>query len=293
MKILITGSNGLLGQKLVANLLNKEIDFLATSKGENRNQDCPNEKYCSLDICVQSAIEDLFDKYNPTHVIHTAAITNVDACELNPDLCYLVNVQATQFLLEASFKHKAHFQLLSTDFIFDGLKGNYNEEDIPNPLSHYASSKVNAEQVLSNSEYQNWSIVRTIIVYGIGNNLSRTNIVCWAKDALSKGQEMRIIDDQFRAPTWADDLAWACVRICKLNKTGIFHISGPETMSIFEIVQRVARYFSLPTNTLVRTDSSTLNQPAKRPPRTGFDLAKSKKELGYNPMTLEETLAFI
>lgn len=293
MKILITGSNGLLGQKLVANLLNKDIDFLATSKGENRNQDCPNEKYYSLDICVQTAIEDLFDKYKPTHVIHTAAITNVDACELDPDLCYLVNVQATQFLVEASLKHKAHFQLLSTDFIFDGLKGNYNEEDIPNPLSHYASSKVNAEQVLLNSEYQNWSIVRTIIVYGIGNNLSRTNIVCWAKDALSKGQEMRIIDDQFRAPTWADDLAWACVRICKLNKTGIFHISGPETMSIFEIVQRVARYFSLPTNTLVRTDSSTLNQPAKRPPRTGFDLAKSKKELGYNPMTLEETLPFI
>jgi dTDP-4-dehydrorhamnose reductase len=293
MKILITGSNGLLGQKLVANLLEKDIDFLATSKGENRNQDCPNEKYYSLDICVQTAIEDLFDKYKPTHVIHTAAITNVDACELDPDLCYLVNVQATQFLVEASLKHKAHFQLLSTDFIFDGLKGNYNEEDIPNPLSHYASSKVNAEQVLLNSEYQNWSIVRTIIVYGIGNNLSRTNIVCWAKDALSKGQEMRIIDDQFRAPTWADDLAWACVRICKLNKTGIFHISGPETMSIFEIVQRVARYFSLPTNTLVRTDSSTLNQPAKRPPRTGFDLAKSKKELGYNPMTLEETLPFI
>lgn len=293
MKILITGSNGLLGQKLVANLLSRDIDFLATSKGENRNQDCPNEKYYSLDICVQSVIEELFDKFKPTHVIHTAAITNVDACELDPDLCYLVNVQATQFLVEASIKHEAHFQLLSTDFVFDGLKGNYNEEDIPNPLSHYASSKVKAEQILLESQYKNWSIVRTIIVYGIGNNLSRTNIVCWAKDALSNGQEMRIIDDQFRAPTWAEDLAWACIRICKLNKTGIFHISGPETMSIFEIVQRVARYFSLPTNTLVRTDSSTLNQPAKRPPRTGFDLAKSKKELGYNPMTLEETLPFI
>jgi len=277
----------------VANLLSRDIDFLATSKGENRNQDCPNEKYYSLDICVQSVIEELFDKFKPTHVIHTAAITNVDACELDPDLCYIVNVQATQFLVEASIKHEAHFQLLSTDFVFDGLKGNYNEEDIPNPLSHYASSKVKAEQILLECQYKNWSIVRTIIVYGIGNNLSRTNIVCWAKDALSNGQEMRIIDDQFRAPTWAEDLAWACIRICKLNKTGIFHISGPETMSIFEIVQRVARYFSLPTNTLVRTDSSTLNQPAKRPPRTGFDLAKSKKELGYNPMTLEETLPFI
>ncbi len=293
MKILITGSNGLLGQKLVAYLHKKGIDFLATSKGENRNPDCPIEKYYSLDISVQSEITDLFDSYKPTQVIHTAAITNVDACELNPDLCYLVNVQATQFLVDASIEHKAHFQLLSTDFIFDGLKGNYNEEDTPGPLSHYAHSKVNAEKILLNSDYLNWSIVRTIIVYGTGNNLSRTNIVCWAKDALSKGQEMRIIDDQFRAPTWAEDLAWACVRICTLNKTGIFHISGPETMSIYEIVERVARHFSLSTNSLVRTDSSTLNQPAKRPPRTGFDLTKSKKELGYDPMTLEETLPFI
>jgi dTDP-4-dehydrorhamnose reductase len=293
MKILITGSNGLLGQKLVAYLHKKGIDFLATSKGENRNPDCPIEKYYSLDISVQSEITDLFDSYKPTHVIHTAAITNVDACELNPDLCYLVNVQATQFLVDASIEHKAHFQLLSTDFIFDGLKGNYNEEDTPGPLSHYAHSKVNAERILLNSDYLNWSIVRTIIVYGTGNNLSRTNIVCWAKDTLSKGQEMRIIDDQFRAPTWAEDLAWACVRICTLNKTGIFHISGPETMSIYEIVERVARHFSLSTNSLVRTDSSTLNQPAKRPPRTGFDLTKSKKELGYDPMTLEETLPFI
>ncbi len=293
MKILITGSNGLLGQKLVAYLHKNGIDFIATSKGENRNPDCPKEKYYSLDISVQSEITDLFDSYKPTHVIHTAAITNVDACELDPDLCYLVNVQATQFLVDASIGHKAHFQLLSTDFIFDGLKGNYNEEDTPGPLSHYAHSKVNAEKILLNSDYLNWSIVRTIIVYGTGNNLSRTNIVCWAKDALSKGQEMRIIDDQFRAPTWAEDLAWACVRICTLNKTGIFHISGPETMSIYEIVERVARHFSISTHSLVRTDSSTLNQPAKRPPRTGFDLTKSKKELGYDPMTLEETLPFI
>jgi dTDP-4-dehydrorhamnose reductase len=101
---------------------------------------------------------------------------------------------------------------------------------------------------------------------------------------------MNIIDDQFRAPTWADDLAWACIRICELEKVGIYHISGPETMSIFEIVQRVALHFGLSTTTLNRTDSSTLNQPAKRPPKTGFDLSKARLDLGYNPKTLEQTL---
>ncbi len=293
MRILITGSNGLLGQKIVRQALKKGIIFLATSKGENRNPDCPGENYQSLDICKEDDIAFVFTDFQPTHVIHTAAITNVDACELNPEECELVNVIASRYLFEASQKINAHFQLLSTDFIFDGEKGNYKETDEPNPLSVYAKSKVDGEALLLNSDYKNHSIVRTIIVYGIGNNLSRNNIICWAKEALGKGQEMNIIDDQFRAPTWADDLAWACLRICELNKTGIYHISGPETFSIYTIVERVANYYGLSTESLTKTDSSTLNQPAKRPPRTGFDLSKSRNELGYNPKTLEETLRLI
>jgi dTDP-4-dehydrorhamnose reductase len=293
MRILITGSNGLLGQKIVRQLKKRKIEFLATSKGENRNQDCENTHYFSMDICSEEEIANVFNAYNPTHVIHTAAITNVDTCELNPKDCIETNVLATKKLFEATKKIGAHFQLLSTDFIFDGEKGNYKEDDKPNPLSRYAQSKVDAEGFLLLNTYPDFSIVRTIIVYGLGNNLSKTNIVCWAKEALSKGQEMRIIDDQFRAPTWADDLAWACIRICELNKRGVFHVSGPETMSVFEIVERVAIHFGLSTQSLVRTDSSTLNQPAKRPPKTGFDLTKSRNELGYNPKTLEETLDLI
>lgn len=293
MKVLITGSNGLLGQKIVGQVLKKGTSFLATSKGENRNPNCPSENYQSLDICDANAIEKVFTDFQPTHIIHTAAITNVDTCELNPEECELVNVTATRYLFEAAQKVNAHFQLLSTDFVFDGEKGNYKETDEPNPLSIYAQSKVDGEALLLNSNYKNHSIVRTIIVYGVGNNLSRNNIICWAKEALSKGQPMNIIDDQFRAPTWADDLAWACLRICELDKTGIYHISGPETFSIYTIVERVANYYGLSTESLTKTDSSTLNQPAKRPPRTGFDLTKSRNDLGYNPKTIEETLKYL
>lgn len=293
MKVLITGSNGLLGQKIVGQVLKKGTSFLATSKGENRNPNCPSENYQSLDICDANAIEKVFTDFQPTHIIHTAAITNVDTCELNPEECELVNVTATRYLFEAAQKVNAHFQLLSTDFVFDGEKGNYKETDEPNPLSIYAQSKVDGEALLLNSNYKNHSIVRTIIVYGVGNNLSRNNIICWAKEALSKGQPMNIIDDQFRAPTWADDLAWACIRICELDKTGIYHISGPETFSIYTIVERVANFYGLSTESLTKTDSSTLNQPAKRPPRTGFDLTKSRNDLGYNPKTIEETLKYL
>jgi dTDP-4-dehydrorhamnose reductase len=290
MRILITGSNGLLGQKIVAHCLKNKITFLATSKGLNRNVDCPKSNYLSLDISNHVEVLNIFSDFSPTHVIHTAAITNVDYCELNPEDCIAINTLSVQELFAAAKKVNAHFQLLSTDFVFDGLKGNYNEEDVVNPLSVYAESKVNAEKILQKDSYSNWSIIRTIIVYGTGNNLSRSNIICWAKDTLEKGQELTIIDDQFRAPTWADDLAWACLRVCELNKTGIYHISGPETMSIYEIVERIAKHFKLSSEKLIRSSSQNLSQPAKRPPKTGFNLSKAKRELKYNPLTLEKTL---
>jgi dTDP-4-dehydrorhamnose reductase len=154
----------------------------------------------------------------------------------------------------------------------------------------YAESKVNAEKILTDSVYQNWSIVRTIIVYGKAHNLSRSNIVLWAKDALVKGDPLSIVDDQFRAPTWADDLAWGCIAICRLNKTGIFHLSGPETMSIYTLVCRIAAHFNLSTEHIKPSKSSDIKQPAKRPPKTGFNLTKAEKELRYNPKKLEETL---
>jgi dTDP-4-dehydrorhamnose reductase len=290
MRILVTGSNGLLGQKIVSQCLRRNIEFIATSKGENRSKNCPEHLYLELDITNTENIKKVYREFNPTHVIHTAAITNVDYCELNPSECDLVNVKAVSYLFEESKRIGAHFQLLSTDFVFNGETGNYKETDEPDPLSVYARSKVDAENILQKDEYKNWSIIRTIIVYGIGDNLSRNNIVSWAKEALSKGEEMRIVDDQFRAPTWADDLAWACLRVCELDQKGIFHICGPEIMSIYQIVEGVAKHFNYGTEKLIKVSSSELKQPAKRPPRTGFDLTKSRNFLGYSPKTLEETL---
>ena len=293
MKILITGSNGLLGQKLVKQLLNKNISFLASSKGENRNPQCPNTHYVQMDITNPSQVSAIFQEYLPSAVIHTAAITNVDYCESNISECKEVNVAATNILFHAAQSINAQLIALSTDFVFDGVRGNYKETDAPNPLSVYARSKLAAEQLLQVSNYKNWAIVRTIIVFGEGSNLSRSNIVLWAKEALSSGKELNIIDDQFRAPTWADDLAWACIRIAMMKKKGMFHISGPETFSIYDLVLRVAKSCGLETESLNKTTSESLNQAAKRPPKTGFDLTKARKEIGYNPMSFEESLKLL
>jgi dTDP-4-dehydrorhamnose reductase len=293
MKILITGSNGLLGQKLVEYCTNNAIGYIATSKGENRNHDCPEAFYEELDITDQKAVNKIISDTCPTHIIHTAAITNVDFCELNPADCELVNVKATEYLIEAANTVGAHFQLLSTDFVFDGNKGNYTEEDDLNPLGVYAKSKMTGEILVRENAKHGWSVVRTIIVYGVGNNLSRSNLIIWAKGALEKGESINIIDDQFRSPTFAYDLAAGCMGIIEHDLEGVFHISGPETMSIYSIVERIANHFGYNMSNVNKISSATLNQPAKRPPRTGFDLSKAYELIDYKPKSLEESLDII
>lgn len=293
MKILITGSNGLLGQKIVAQLSNQNIDFLATSQGKNRNSKCEDLKYKSLDITNLNEIKNIVQQYKPTHIINTAAITNVDFCEDNIELCQNVNVKAVQVLFDISKQKNIHFIHLSTDFVFDGKNGPYKETDTPNPLSVYAKSKYDSEQILVNNEYTNWSILRTIIVYGEGENLSRSNIVLWAKSALQKGEPLTIVDDQFRSPTWADDLAWACIQTAKLNAIGIFHISGPKVFSIYELVCEIADFYGNNKSLIQPVKSKTLNQKAPRPPKTGFILDKAIQQLNYQPITLKESLKYI
>lgn len=288
--ILITGSNGLLGQKLVKLFLTEKVPFVATSFGINRNPDCPENKYFSLDVTDKNQVERILEDIQPSAVIHTAAMTNVDQCESDHEGCDKLNVDAVQYLWDTCKKSGIHFQLLSTDFVFDGEKGNYSESDSPAPISYYGHSKYKAEQILTSDSNTNWSIVRTIIVYGTGHNLSRSNLILWALDAIPKGQEMKIVDDQFRAPTWADDLAMGCWLVIKKNKIGIFHISGSETKSILEWVRYIGKHFGWSTENVIPISSSTLNQAAKRPPKTGFDLTKSRELLGYNPKKMSETL---
>jgi dTDP-4-dehydrorhamnose reductase len=295
MRILITGSNGLLGQKIVKRCVKHNIPFIATSKGANRNPECPNNQYVSLDLLQTDEVHQLVLDQKPTAIIHTAALTNVDYCESNPEECNQVNVISTKVLYEAAKSVQAHFELLSTDFVFDGENGPYKEEDLVNPLSVYAQSKVDAEHLLLEDpdQYKNWSIARTIIVYGTGFGLSRSNMILWALEALPKGEIMKLVDDQFRAPTWADDLAYGCVEIVLRNQTGIFHLSGHTPRAINQIVEEVGKALQLTDLKIETISSATLNQAAKRPPRTGFNLSKAEKLLDYHPMDIQETIPLL
>ncbi|MBK6543422.1 MAG: NAD(P)-dependent oxidoreductase [Flavobacteriales bacterium] len=294
MRILITGSNGLLGQKIIAALRNDtEVELIATSRGLDRTPEPLLDRYRALDITSQAEVQAVFDATRPQVVIHTAAMTNVDACELDPVACRLQNVTGTDHLVRAAERRQSHFILLSTDFIFDGEAGPYREEDQPHPLSIYGHSKLDGEALVIGSSLTKWSIARTIIVYGIAPGLSRSNVVLWAKAALEKGEPINVVDDQWRMPTLAEDLADGCIRIAKRGALGIYHLSGPDGMSILELVQRVARFFDLDPSVIQLITSASLSQPAKRPPRTGFVLDKARRDLGYAPRSFEAGLAVL
>jgi len=293
MKVLITGSNGLLGQKLLHKLrVDNSMELIATSRGENRVSEQSNYKYIDLDITDENAVLKIILEQKPDVVINTAAMTNVDLCEEKKSECDDLNVNAVQYLADACDKIDAHLIHISTDFIFDGEDGPYKEEDEPNPLSYYGLSKLKSEHLLQAHSVK-WTILRTIIVFGVGENLSKGNIVLWAKGALEKGDPLNIIDDQFRAPTLAEDLADACILAANKKAYGIFNASGKDIMSIYEIVERIAKHYGNTTENMNRISTATLNQTAGRPPKTGFILDKAINELGYNPHSFEECLTII
>ena len=293
MKVLLTGSNGLLGQKLLHKLrLDNNVDLVAISKGPNRVSDQAGYIYFSLDLTNEQEVKELLIREHPDVIINTAAMTDVDACEDNPQECDNINVEAVGILSEVAEKIDSHLIHISTDFIFDGENGPYKEDDTPNPLSYYGLSKLKSENILLKSSCK-WTILRTIIVFGVGESLNKGNIVLWAKGALEKGEPLDIIDDQFRSPTLAEDLADACILAVKKKAYGIFNASGKDIMSIYEMVEHIGKYYGLDTTHLNKISTSTLNQRAKRPPRTGFVLDKAINELGYNPHSFEECLAII
>jgi len=293
-KILITGSNGLLGQKLAHLLVhNAEVEVVATSRGKNKlSQLLPELHFVALDVADEQQVEQVIQKEKPTHLIHTAAMTNIDECELNPEACWQLNVTAVQYLVNACKKYHCHFVYLSTDFVFDGESGPYQEEDSPNPISHYGKSKLAAEEIVQQSA-GNWAIVRTVLVYGVAHDYGRTNIVLWVKKSLEAKKTIQVVSDQFRTPTLAEDLAVGCWLAVVHDAQGIYHISGKEGLTPYEMALQVADYFQLDKTYIRKVDASTFTQPARRPPHTGFDISKAEKDLSFAPHTFQEGIAVV
>ena len=292
MKLLVTGANGLLGQKLISlsESLHK-IFFVATGRGKNRNPPGKYE-YRQLDVTHQGEVSKVLKEINPDVVINCAAMTHVDQCETQQEACWAQNVTALEYLIASCIEVNAFLIHLSTDFIFDGLAGPYAEEAVARPLSHYGLSKLASEDLLKASSIKS-AIVRTVLVYGIAHDMSKSNIILWVKHSLEQGKKIQVINDQWRTPTLAEDLALGCMAIAQKKVEGIFNVSGKDLLTPHEMALKTAHFFNLDVSLIEEVDGSVFTQPANRPARTGFILDKAIAELNYKPHSFDEGIAIL
>lgn len=289
LRILLTGSNGFLGQKLCDLLVEKTpYSLYCTSKSANRNPKKSGYQFQEIDLTDLKGLEKLIESFAPTHIIHTAALSSVEVCENNPELCQSVNVDSVDFLARICQSKDIHLTFLSTDFVFDGKNGPYSEEDERRPTNAYGESKLKAELLLQNSACRS-AIFRTILVYGVIDDKNRSNLVLWAKQKLTAQESINVVSDQYRMPTFVDDLASACRLAVEKNARGIFHISSEKLYSVKEIVDQVATFWNLDKSLIHAISAKEIGQETNRPKITGFVLDKAKLELGYQPTSLIES----
>jgi len=278
MRVLVTGANGLLGRKLV-DLVRKEdnVELLATNRG-------------TLDVTSPGQVSFTLQRFKPNVVINAAAMTQVDQCELNREECWKQNVNSVKNLVEVCVNENIHLVHVSTDFVFNGKEGPLDETAVPEPVNFYGESKLEGERIILGSRCSA-AIIRTVLVYGVTPDMSRSNIVLWVKKSLEEKKPIKVVNDQFRTPTLAEDLAMGCWLAALKRSTGIFHISGFEMMTPYDIAIKTADFFGLDKSLISATENFV--QTAKRPLKTGFIIEKARKELGYEPHTFDEGLEVV
>lgn len=286
-RILIIGANGMLGQRTVEfySVLN-DIELLATSVEDKFVFD--GIEYIQSDISNRNDIKKIVYDFCPDFIINAAAFTNVDLSETQREVAWKINVKGVEYLAEAARVLDSHLIHISTDYIFDGKNGPYSEIDTPNPLGYYARTKLASENALKISGTK-YSILRTNVLYGTAK-FSRPDFVKWVVDSLKAEKHIRIVDDQINNPTFIDDLVQAINNVIELGKEGIYNIGGSEFLSRYDFTLKIADYFNLDKRLISKIQTEELNQPARRPLKSGLITIKAQSELGYKPHTIIQSL---
>lgn len=289
-RILITGSNGMLGQRAVEFYSkNNKYEILCLSV-EDKSV-IKGVDYLSCDLSDKENIKKAVYDFCPDSIINTAAYTNVDMSETERELAWKINVKGVEYLAEAARVIDAHLVHISTDYIFDGKNGPYNESAKPNPVGYYGRTKLASENTLKISGI-NYTVLRTNVLYGIAKN-SRPDFVKWVVNKLRNNEQIRIVTDQINNPTFIDDLVQAINQVIEFRKFGIYNIGGPEFLSRFDFTLRIAEYFKLDQSLILPIKTIELNQPARRPLKSGLLTIKAQSELGFKPCSIEESFAIM
>jgi dTDP-4-dehydrorhamnose reductase len=291
-KILVVGSNGLLGQKLCEIITRGGAYNLSMSSVEEKPiRQVVGAQYAQCDITNKKETKALVAAVRPDLIINAAAMTNVDVCEAERDLCWRINVDGVEYLVEAAKKCGATLIHISTDYIFDGKAGPYSEDDRPEPISYYGKSKLASENIVRTAEIP-YIIARTMVLYGYAPGV-KSNFALWLIQNLEANKPVRIVDDQFGNATLVDDLAYGLIQAYEMERTGVYNIAGRDIMSRYEFALKLAKVFDFDPTLITPIKTAELKQPAPRPMNSGLITLKAEIELGYKPSTTEQGLRIL
>ena len=278
---MIIGADGFLGFNLIhihthRLILGKNVKIVAADHHKNpHNYSFP---YLSLDITEKNRCIQKILNINPDIIILTAAMTNVDKCELEKELALKVNTAGTKNVIEACEKTDAKLVFLSTDFVFDGeKKASYTEKDMPNPLNYYGETKLLAEKEIKNSALD-YLICRTAVLYGA--NSTKLNFITWIIKSLQEKNPISIVTNQINSPTYVENLAEIIWELIQNEASGIFHTAGDRAYNRYEMAVMCAKFFDLDKRLI--TPVRDFKQVATRPFNAGLDVSKLKRFLGNN-----------
>lgn len=285
-RILIIGSNGMLGQRLAEYFSNTNNYELMCASAEPESF-VPGVDYKSVDISHKNSVRKLILDFFPDFIINAAGYTNVDKAESERELAWKVNVNGVENIALYAWTIDAHMIHISTDYIFDGKKGPYSENDKPCPISYYGRTKLAAENSIRTSGVR-YTIIRTNVLYGPAK-FGRPDFVKWVINSLREGKEIKIVTDQYNNPTYIDDLVDAIHKIILFKKEGIYNIAGKEIISRYDFTLKIADYFDLNKKLIKPVLTQELNQSAPRPLKSGLIILKAMVELDYKPHEYEES----
>lgn len=268
-KILITGAGGQLGIRLVS-FLDSKYKVIGLSKGD-------------LDITSENDVKIILKKYNPDIIINCAAMTDVDGCEEKPNLAKNINALSIKNILQNFNKHFIH---ISSDYVFDGENGPYEEKDKTKPINIYGQTKMLGEDIVIKYS-NNWTILRTNVLFGLG---AKASFVSWVINSLKNNKDINVVNDQINNPISINDLTFIIEKIILNNTRGLFHVGSDTFCSRYEFAKIISRVFKLNNNKIHPVSTKFLNQKAKRPLKSGLKMDKLCKQININAISLEESI---
>ena len=283
MKFLVTGSAGLVGSQVVKDLTKQNHTVYSCYHDEKP----VHGTSIQLDITDQDKIIQILQEIKPDRIIHLAAMTNVDQCETQQELAILLNAKSTEILAKQAAKQNAFFVYVSTDYVFDGIKGMKKEDDSTNPLGFYGKSKLEGEFTL-NKLASSWCIARTSTPFGIHHK--KKSFPLWVQESLEAKKEIPVLVDQFTSPTYVPNLSKMLIEVATRQITGILHLSGATRISRYELAELVADKLSLDKKFLIQTNTDEMNWKAQRPRDSSFDVSLATEILNEKPQEIEHSL---